>query len=361
MLALRDEVFARWEQRVRGAIEQASELQRPILIDTLPHFYDSMAQALTPAYPRKNAISTTTIAIEHGGERARLTNYDLKAIVLEYQLLRSTIVETLRLKHVRLHGKELQIINESIDGAIQEAAMAYVVVQAALREKFMAALMHDLRNPLASANMNAVLIARTTDSPRTKALADKIVEHHRRLGDMLGHLLDTMLFQSGARLRLHLASFELLALVKEVLQQAEMLHGPRFEVTGGPVTVIWSREEIKRVLENLLGNAVKYGAADTPITIGIARVDERVRVSVHNQGTPIASEEIEDIFQIFQRAQAARAGTQEGWGIGLPFVRAVAESHGGSTLVDSSLERGTTFCIDMPLDARPFQNSPTLG
>lgn len=359
MLALRDEVFAQWEKQVRGTIEQARELQHPILINTLPSFYDKIAEALTPGYPRRNAVST--VATEHGAERARLTRYELKGIVLEYQLLRSALLDTLRRRHVRLHDREVHIISESIDSAIREAVTAYVVAQAALREKFAAALMHDLRNPLSSANMNALLISRTADSPKIKLLADKIIENHRRLDAMLHYLLDTMLFQSGAHLPLHLASFDILALVQEVARQAEAVHGPRFEVMGESVIVIWSREEIKRALENLVDNAVKYGAADTPIAMGIKRVDERVVVSVHNQGTPIPPEEIEDIFQIFQRARASKLGEQEGWGIGLPFVRAVAESHGGGSVVDSSLEKGTTFLMDMPLDAQPFQDSPTLG
>jgi signal transduction histidine kinase len=67
------------------------------------------------------------------------------------------------------------------------------------------------------------------------------------------------------------------------------------------------------------------------------------------------------IFQVFRRAQAAKEGKKQGWGIGLPFVRAVAESHGGSVAIDSTVERGTTFLIDIPVDSRPFQKAPTLG
>ena len=64
---------------------------------------------------------------------------------------------------------------------------------------------------------------------------------------------------------------------------------------------------------------------------------------------------METIFQVFRRAEAAKEGNIEGWGIGLPYVRSVAESHGGSVAVDSAVSRGTTFIIDMPRDARPFQ------
>lgn len=81
-------------------------------------------------------------------------------------------------------------------------------------------------------------------------------------------------------------------------------------------------------------------------------------LSVHNEGEAIPPDQVEAVFQVFRRAQAAKDGDQQGWGIGLPYVRSVAESHGGSIDVDSSADRGTTFTIDIPLDARPFQNAP---
>jgi signal transduction histidine kinase len=117
---------------------------------------------------------------------------------------------------------------------------------------------------------------------------------------------------------------------------------------------------MKRALENLVGNAVKYGAPDKQIRIKIDEMHERLLLSVHNEGNPIPPEELEDIFQFFQRSLTAKESKKQGWGIGLPYVREVAESHGGSIGVDSAAERGTTFLIDIPVDARPYQNAPTL-
>jgi signal transduction histidine kinase len=123
----------------------------------------------------------------------------------------------------------------------------------------------------------------------------------------------------------------------------------------------WDREAIKRAIENMVGNAVKYGAPHTPIRLKVESQNERVFLSVHNQGDPIPPEQIEGIFQVFGRAVAAKEGNKEGWGIGLSYVRNVAESHGGSVAVDSAAGRGTTFMIDIPKDATPFKDAPTLG
>jgi signal transduction histidine kinase len=81
---------------------------------------------------------------------------------------------------------------------------------------------------------------------------------------------------------------------------------------------------------------------------------------VHNHGDSIPADQLEAVFQVFRRAKAAKEGDTQGWGIGLPFVRSVVERHGGSIDVDSSEERGTTFSINMPVDARPYQDAPTL-
>lgn len=136
--------------------------------------------------------------------------------------------------------------------------------------------------------------------------------------------------------------------------------GLRIHITGQPVTGWWDRSAIKRTVENMIGNAIKYGAPESPITIKIDEVHQRLMLSVHNEGKPIPPGEQEDIFKMYQRASAAK-GSGQGWGIGLPYARAVAESHGGSIGLDSTLERGTTFIIDIPVDCRPFAGSLTVA
>jgi signal transduction histidine kinase len=147
---------------------------------------------------------------------------------------------------------------------------------------------------------------------------------------------------------------------REIHEQSTAVHGPRLKIIGEPVRGWWDEDAIRRSLENLIGNAVKYGANNTPITIRIASYHGRVMLSVHNEGKAIPSDQLETVFQVYQRAKLAREGSTLGWGIGLPYVRSVGESHGGSIGVDSDDERGTTFIIDIPVDARPFQNAPTL-
>jgi len=361
LFELKNDILQEWSDRLRQMVTQARKLPHPILIDTIPALFDNLVLALALGYPRLTATEGTTIAAEHGNERARLTDYDVSALIYEYQLLRSTIYDVLRRNGVHFNDDELLIVNASFDELIRDAVSAFALTVSRLREQFVAALTHDLRNPLSTAHISAVLIKRSTDLPKIGELADRIVNNLRRVDGMIQDLLDAIIFQSGERPHLHIAEVDIMDIAREVCDQFAVEHGPRFRITGNSVTGWWDGNALKRALENLVSNGLKYGAADTPINIAISSEHGRLLLTVHDEGDPIPPEQIEGVFQIFQRAAVAKESGKQGWGLGLPYVRSVAESHGGSINVDSSEARGTTFMIDIPLDARPFQDAPEPG
>jgi signal transduction histidine kinase len=361
MEELRELVLDAWESRVRAEIPAARTLAQPVVTDTFPALYDNLVEALTPDYPRTSAgAATPSVSLEHGGERARLTTYDAQSVIHEYQLLRLTIFDILKQHQVGISGQERQIIDSAIDASIREGVTAFALAQSAFREQFMTALAHDLRNPLANAKMAGQLILRTDDPDKIKNFAGKICDNLERMDEMLRELLDTALFEHGERLTIHASNFDMRELIEEVCAQFEVLHGPRFDLKAASVTGWWGREPIQRALDNLIGNALKYGDPDGRITVSCVAGRGRVMVSVHNEGAAIPPDQLESVFQVFRRAKAAKDGDTTGWGIGLPFVRSVVESHGGSLDVDSDPERGTTFLMDIPVDARPFEHAPVL-
>jgi K+-sensing histidine kinase KdpD len=199
------------------------------------------------------------------------------------------------------------------------------------------------------------------DLAKIRHLATRIIGNSQRMDRMIQDLLDVTIFQNGERLNLHLSSFGIMEVVKEVQEQLAETCGARLQVAGDAISGWWDRDAMKRVLENLLDNALKYGAPGTAIQVRIVSSHDRMLLSVHNEGDAIPQNELESIFQVFRRAEAAKEGEKRGWGIGLPYVRSVAECHGGSVEIDSAPGRGTTLGIDVPVDARPFQHAPTLG
>lgn len=361
MLELREEVLQEWVKRVRQTVAEAEELPHPVLINTFPVLYDNLAEAITPDYPRVTGNEGNTVAAEHGGERARLTHYNVHSVISEYQILRWTIFDVLKLEGVRLTDDEFFLIHASIDGSIRESVNAFALTQLTLRERFVAALTHDLRNPLSNALMSAELIRRSSDPEKMKEFAGMITDNLNRMDGMIRDLLDSARYQTGERLQLRLEEFDMQDVVKEVCAQFTITYGPRFQFIANSVLGCWDRDAIKRAIENVLGNAVKYGRAGTPIRIKTESTNGRVLLSVHNEGDPIPPDQIEGIFQVFRRANAAKEGKIDGWGIGLPYVRSVVESHGGSIAVDSSVNRGTTFTMDIPADASSYLDAPVLG
>lgn len=363
MVALRRPIIDAWMNEVRAAVPQARELAPPIAENTLPAYFDTLAALLTPGHSARLLTDLGALASEHGGERARMTSYDATAVIHEMQIFRNVLFRELAHHGVLLDEGQRTTLFAHIDATIRESANAFTVVQAALREQFVAAMAHDLRTPLSTAQMAAEMINHTSQDPNARRFADKIVASTQRIDGMTRELLDRIAFCKTGKVTLQIDRVDLAALVREVVQSAEAFHPITLAIDAEPLEGWWCGEAIRRAVENLVNNAIKYGDRGAPIQVTVSTTAERVQLMVHNQGPPIAPEDSESIFQLYRRAgnQGLAEGNGEGWGVGLPYVRRVAEAHGGSVMMSSSLEEGTAFVIDIPLDARPFAGAPTAA
>ena len=351
VLAMRDAVFAEWESQVRSLIKGAQHILHPTLLNTLPVFYDNIAEALTPNHPRDDATSNTDIAAAHGDERARMTSYEPEQIVQEYQLFRDAFSRIADEQGVVLTRTEWGIVNGSIDSAVRESIRKFTSMHESFRHKMAAALSHDMRNPLSVVITAAHLLTIGATPDRTPAIARRILDNGQRLGSMIEELLDALSFNRGEKLPLDLSQFDVLKLAQEVCSDASVAVPGTCTVTGTSVVGYWCESSLRRALENLVINALKYGDGNG-VQIKVDEAHGRVLISVHNSGNAIASEHHGQIFEYLWRDGSAK--DKRGWGMGLPFVKSVAESHGGSVAVDSSPASGTTFLIDIPVDCRPF-------
>ncbi len=351
VLAMRDAVFAEWESQVRMLIKGAQHILHPTLLNTLPVFYDNIAEALTPNHPRDDATSNTDIAAAHGDERARMTSYEPEQIVQEYQLFRDAFSRVADEQGVVLSRAEWGIVNGSIDSAVRESIRKFTSMHESFRHKMAAALSHDMRSPLSVVITAAHLLSMGAAPDRTPALAKRILDNGQRLGSMIEELLDALSFNRGEKLPLDLSQFDVLDLARTVCSDASVATPGDCTVSGASVTGYWCEDSLRRALENLVVNAIKYGDGNG-VQIKVDEAHGRMLMSVHNSGNAIANEHHGQIFEYLWRDGSTKG--RRGWGIGLPFVKSVAESHGGSVAVDSSPATGTTFIIDIPVDCRPF-------
>jgi signal transduction histidine kinase len=355
VLAIRDEVFAEWEQRVRSLIRGADEVSHPVLLDTLPLFYGNIAEALSPGFDRENAASDSTAATGHGSERARTTEYKAVEIVHEYQLLRDVLLEVARRHGILFTDEEFRIIGSSFDQAIRDAIEEFTALQRAFRERVAASLTHDMRSPLSVIVSGAELLLATQPGTSEKIL-QKILENGLRLEQMIREQLDAIRQPAAQSAPLSLVSLDALALAREVAEHVNDTTPAHCAAGGESVIGWWDERALRRALENLASNAAKYGDG-REVSLNVAQTHGRVIMSVHNCGNPIPDERRKDIFEYLNRGEQS---DKIGWGIGLPFVQEVAKRHGGTVVVDSSAQSGTTFTIDIPIDARAF-NGPGLN
>ena len=114
-----------------------------------------------------------------------------------------------------------------------------------------------------------------------------------------------------------------------------------------PVVGCWDPDRLGQVLDNLLGNAVKYSARGEEVTIQVAALDGEARLQVTDRGAGIPPEVLPRLFERFYRAD--HTGGSSGLGLGLYIARMLVEAHGGRIWAESEVGRGSAFTIALPL------------
>jgi signal transduction histidine kinase len=126
-------------------------------------------------------------------------------------------------------------------------------------------------------------------------------------------------------------------------------------VEGGdaPCVAVFDPPRMEQVLNNLIGNAVKFSAGGTRVVVRVECSPGGVRTSVADQGPGIPADELETIFKEFHRGTAKPAAGERSTGLGLAIARRIVEAHGGTIGVDSEVGKGSTFFFTLPSAPEP--------
>jgi signal transduction histidine kinase len=251
----------------------------------------------------------------------------------------------------------LRRVNQDLEGRVRERTEALEVADRR-KDEFLAALAHELRNPLAPirAAVEFMRLKGNVDPAleRARGVIDRQVEHMTRLID---DLLDVSRITRD-QLVLRTAPVQLgdiVAAAVETSRPAIDQRGHRLTIAVPPQT-IWLEADparLSQVLSNLLTNAAKYTPPCGDITISAEVVSDDVIVHVIDTGVGIASDMLPRIFEMFIQVDRLRGRSADGLGIGLTLARRLVEMHGGTIEVASSgLGHGSRFSIRLPvLDA----------
>lgn len=241
---------------------------------------------------------------------------------------------------------ERTLIEQSRENAIENLR-----IEKELREKFVATLAHDLRNPIAAAKMSVQLIERNPETPETnRKQARRLIENIQRADTMIENLLDANRLRAGESLPIDVSHMDFAELLRDVTDDLTTIYGDRFVINSPPkLEGYWCPIGMRRVLENLMGNGAKYGDSQKPVTISLEDQNERIKIDVHNEGKPLSAEQQKNIFELYKRSFDVNS---KGWGLGLTLVRGLVESHGGKVEIQSSQAKGTSFVVTVLKDCR---------
>jgi signal transduction histidine kinase/CHASE2 domain-containing sensor protein len=211
---------------------------------------------------------------------------------------------------------------------------------------------HELRTPLASIQGFAELMMHYPSSPTSAGAPETIFRESKRLLALISSYLDVLRLDAGAK-SVSSDLIELDGLVRQVFDILQPLATAAkmrlvFE-SKEPVALVADAHLLSGAVLNLVSNAIKYGQPGTDILVRGSHRAEEVILSVSNTGEPIAPDAMPRLFDAYYRA-SKEEGSKTGWGLGLAFVKRIAEKHGGSVSVQSQAS-GNCFEIHLPAKA----------
>lgn len=237
-----------------------------------------------------------------------------------------------------------------------EEALGRLRASEALREDMTHMLVHDLKTPLtASLVASQMLLQRggvLGDAERE--LLSMAVRGQTRLTGMIEDLLDIARAE-GEEMPLQLADNDLGPMIQAAVDEAALAAEEAeiklaVDLEACP-PVRSDAEKTRRVVANLLANAIKFTPRGGQVTVGLRSAAREALVTVRDNGEGIPEGLQERIFEKFAQAQAAAEGHRMSVGLGLSFCRLAVEAQGGRIWVESTVGKGSTFSFSLPLSA----------
>lgn len=239
-------------------------------------------------------------------------------------------------------GRDIDRMAERIGGLLES------------QRRLLRDISHELRSPLARLNV-ALGLARRKAGPETQGSLDRMEREAGRLNDLIGELLTLALMESDAR-GIERVPVDLQALVREIVEDAEFearVANRRVRVAHDePVVVAGVYELLRRAIENVVRNGVRFTAKGTDVEVGLSRSEgvsgQVARVSVRDHGPGVPEESLNKLFEPFYRVTDARDRQSGGTGIGLAITQRAVKLHGGTVLASNIPGGGMEVVIELP-------------
>ena len=226
-----------------------------------------------------------------------------------------------------------------------------------IKNDFINNMTHELKTPISTISLACEALAdpdmQKSDNSRNKFVG-MIKEENKRLGVLVENVLKTAVLDQG-KMKFKLEEIDIHHLIEKVLKSFELqlntasgsierkLHAQNNIVKGDKI-------HLTNVFYNLVDNAIKYTNSKPEITIRTVDDDEALKIEIIDNGIGISKENQKKIFDQLYRVPKGNLHDVKGFGLGLHYVKVIAEKHLGKIFVESTLGKGSTFTILLPTD-----------
>ncbi len=228
-----------------------------------------------------------------------------------------------------------------------------------IKNDFISNMTHEFKTPISTISLASEMLSDSTISqtPDKQTRYLKMIrDENKRLSVLVESILQTSILDKG-EFKLKLTEIDIHEIINIAINNTQLLISQR----GGVITtslmaqkfkIVGDRVHLTNIVFNLIDNAIKYTQGVPEISVKTENVEEGIRISVKDNGIGISKENQRKIFDKFYRVPTGNVHNVKGFGLGLSYVLAVVEKHGGMVDVHSEINKGSTFLITLP-----FKNS----
>lgn len=226
-----------------------------------------------------------------------------------------------------------------------------------IKSEFLSTVSHELRTPLTSIKGSLSLLRNEVFgklSPEIMKLLVIADNNSSRLINLINDILDVEKIESG-KMDFSISTHNIISIIKEAIE-CNLPYASQFNVNLEflndieTINVSVDKQRIIQVLSNLISNAIKFSSPNKSVEISVLEMDKMVRVSVKDTGIGIPEEYRDKIFQKFFQVDSSDTRKQGGTGLGLSICKAIIDQHAGNMSFDSTLNEGSVFYFELPLD-----------
>jgi signal transduction histidine kinase len=345
-----DEIIARWERLV---LEELAPGAQPSLelVDHMPGFLEGIIVVLREAerLPPRAPCPTSHMAAIHGEHRLRL-GFSLDAVIHEYSLLRTAIIDSALEAGAKPEIHELQVLFDVVVSGMADAVSEYSRRRDAefnhQASEHLAFIAHELGNPLGSARVAFALLQKQGFLPAGEHAVAALGRGLEQASELIHGTLQNARIASGSTVQRERTSLR--ALVADatvtVLPEAETKGVDLRESVAGDADLDLDRRLVRSALGNLVRNGVKYTPPGSTVEVRARVANGRAVFEVEDCCGGIPEGKIERVFMPFVRFDEHEGG----FGLGLAIAKQAVHAHGGSLRVQNLPGKGCIFVMELP-------------